>query len=41
MSQLAQKKTTNVVASELDKMLEADAGVGLEISLRKICRYLL
>ena len=30
MSQLAQKKTTNVVASELDKMLEADAGVGLE-----------
>ena len=30
MSQLAQKKTTQVVASELDKMLEADAGVGLE-----------
>ena len=30
MSQLAQKKTTNVVASELSKMLEADAGVGLE-----------
>ena len=30
MSQLAQKKTTTVVASELDKMLEADAGVGLE-----------
>ena len=30
MNQVAQKKTTNVVASELDKMLEADAGVGLE-----------
>ena len=30
MNQVAQKKTTQVVASELDKMLEADAGVGLE-----------
>ena len=30
MNQIAQRKTTNVVASELDKMLEADAGVGLE-----------
>ena len=30
MSQLAQKKTTEVVASPLAKMLEADAGVGLE-----------
>ena len=30
MNQVAQRKTTNVVASELDKMLEADAGVGLE-----------
>ena len=30
MSQLAQKKTTQVVASELDKILEADSGVGLE-----------
>lgn len=30
MSQIAQRKTTEVVASELDKMLEADAGVGLE-----------
>ena len=30
MNQIAQKKTTQVVASELDKMLEADAGVGLE-----------
>ena len=30
MNQVAQRKSTNVVASELDKMLEADAGVGLE-----------
>jgi len=30
MNQVAQRKTTQVVASELDKMLEADAGVGLE-----------
>ena len=30
MSQIAQRKATSVVASELDKMLEADAGVGLE-----------
>lgn len=30
MNQVAQRKTTSVVASELDKMLEADAGVGLE-----------
>ena len=30
MNQVAQKKTTQVVVSELDKMLEADAGVGLE-----------
>ena len=30
MNQVAQRKATNVVASELDKMLEADAGVGLE-----------
>ena len=30
MSQVAQKKTTQVVASELDKMLEADSGAGLE-----------
>ncbi len=30
MNQIAQKKTTDVVVSELDKMLEADAGVGLE-----------
>ena len=30
MNQIAQRKTTSVVASELDKMLEADAGVGLE-----------
>ena len=30
MNQVAQRKTTKVVASELDKMLEADAGVGLE-----------
>ena len=30
MNQVAQRKTTRVVASELDKMLEADAGVGLE-----------
>ena len=30
MNQVAQKKTTQVVVSELDKMLEADSGVGLE-----------
>jgi len=30
MNQVAQKKTTQVVVSELDKMLEADAGAGLE-----------
>ena len=30
MSQLAQKKATEVVASSLAKMLEADAGIGLE-----------
>ena len=30
MNQVAQRKTTQVVASELDKMLEEDAGVGLE-----------
>ena len=30
MNQVAQKKTTQVVASELDKILEADSGVGLE-----------
>ena len=30
MNQVAQRKTTQVVASELDKMLEADAGIGLE-----------
>ena len=30
MNQVAQRKATKVVASELDKMLEADAGVGLE-----------
>ena len=33
MNQVAQKKTTQVVASELDKMLEADAGVGLDAKL--------
>ena len=30
MNQVAQKKTTQVVVSELDKMLEADSGAGLE-----------
>ena len=30
MNQVAQRKTTQVVASELDKMLEADSGIGLE-----------
>ena len=30
MNQVAQKKTTQVVVSELDKMLEADSGIGLE-----------
>jgi len=30
MNQIAQRKTTSVVASELDKMLEADSGIGLE-----------
>ena len=30
MNQIAQKKTTDVVVSELDKMLEADSGAGLE-----------
>ena len=30
MNQIAQKKTTEVVVSELDKMLEADSGAGLE-----------
>ena len=30
MNQVAQKKTTEVVVSELDKMLEADSGAGLE-----------
>jgi len=30
MNQIAQKKTTQVVVSELDKMLEADSGAGLE-----------
>ena len=30
MNQVAQKKTTEVVVSELEKMLEADSGVGLE-----------
>ena len=30
MNQVAQKKTTQVVVSELDKMLQADAGIGLE-----------
>ena len=29
MNQVAQKKTTEVVVSELDKMLEADSGAGL------------
>ena len=30
MNQVAQKKATEVVVSELDKMLQADAGIGLE-----------